>query len=179
MSLSGNMFANFGSRVGSILELKPHPKTRLKIRRASGPWRVRTKWQKILPPLVLRDTLKGYPWGGSDPPNLAGSTSREAFGRVSKIDAVLDPDFGSKSESKCVPKSLKIWQKSDPESRHGLDDFLERFWQPSTLKIKQKQWKGRRNQQFRAFRFYVDFGLIFVRFGLQNVFFWAPKTCPR
>ena len=137
------------------------------------------QFRQFLPSLFLSDTLKSYPWGGSDPPNLAGSTSRKASVKLSKIDAVFDPDFGSKREPKCVPKPLKIRQKSDPESRHGLDDFLEGFWQPGTLKIEQKQWKGRRIQQFRAFRLYVDFGLIFVRFGLQNVFILAPKTCPR
>ena len=70
-------------------------------------------------------------------------------------------------------------QKSDPESRHVLEDFLEWFCHPATLKIKPKRLKGSQIQQLCVFRFCTDFGLNFDRFGIQNDSIWASKTCPK
>ena len=66
-------------------------------------------------------------------------------------------------------------QKRDPESKHFLDDFLERFGHPSTLKSEHMAREVLQKSHFHHFQFLPVWGTIFAskrfNFGIKI----APK----
>ena len=71
-----------------------------------------------------------------------------------------------------LQNGAKNRQKSDPESKHFLDDCLERFWHPSTLKSEHMARDVLQKSHFHPFQFLSVSGFIF---DSKRVSFWHQK----